>query len=314
MIYIIIPNYNGLNHLKTCFDSLRIQSYKEFKTVLVDNASSDESITFTKDNYPEVNIISLDKNYGFSKTVNSGIEFALKDENSKYVILLNNDTECKEDLIEQLLSGFKDDNTGSVACKMLSYYDHNIIDNAGLYMDIKDLPFLRGHYEKDKGQYDKSEFIFGACAGAGMYKKEVFEKLGLFDEDFFAYHEDMDFNIRMQLYGYKCYYNPNAVCYHKGSATSGNKSNFKIYLCEKNIYLLRIKNYPLKILMSNSIFFLYYGAKRFYRYFIDGSVSNVWAGIKGFFKGISQTKKILIKRKKLSRFQKVSFYDVKFMP
>lgn len=314
MISVVIPNYNGLVHLKTCFDSLRRQSIQNFEIILVDNNSADNSVGFTREKYPEVIVITLDKNYGFSKTVNEGIKYSLKDPNNKFIVLLNNDVECKEDFLEELVKGFSGNEAGAVACKMLRFDDRKVIDNTGLFMDVRSLPILRGQHEVDTGQYDKPEYIFGVCAGAGIYKREVFETIGFFDEDFFAYHEDMDFNLRMQLNGYKSFYNPNSVCYHKGSATSGNNSNFKIYLSEKNIYLLRLKNYPIKALISNSIYFGYFGLRRFASYLKHGSFSNVWNGFKGFAKGVFMSKKMLIKRKEIKKYQNVSFYDIKFLP
>jgi len=314
MISIIIPNFNGSVHLETCFDSLLRQSIRNFSIILVDNNSTDDSVKFTRTNYPDVKIIQLDHNFGFSKTVNDGIKYSMEDPDNRFIVLLNNDVECKEDFIEQMVKGFINKETGSVACKMLNFDDHKIIDNAGLFMDLKDLPLLRGYKESDTGQYDKPEYIFGACAGAGIYRREVFENIGLFDEDFFAYHEDMDFNIRMQYYGYKCYYNPKAVCYHKGSSTSGSNSNFKIFLCEKNILLLRLKNYPVNVLISHSFFFFYYGAKRYIRYYLDGNLSNISSALKGFLKGINQSVSTIKKRKELKKIQKVSFKDIKFFP
>jgi len=314
MISIVIPNYNGLSHLKTCFDSLKNQNFKNFSVILVDNNSNDDSICFTKNNYPDVKIISLNDNYGFSKAVNVGIEYSLKEKENMYVLLLNNDVECKKDFLNQMLDGFIHKDIGSVACKMLNFYNHKIIDNTGLFMDLKDLPLLRGYQETDTGQYDEKEYVFGACAGAGIYHRKVFKTIGIFDEDFFAYHEDMDFNLRLQLSGFKCFYNPEAVCYHKGSSTSGNKSDFKIYLCEKNIILLRLKNYPAKILFQYSIFNFYFGIKRFLRYFIDGSFSNFWSAVKGFTNGMLSSMKILKKRKELMKLQKISFGKIEFMP
>jgi len=243
----------------------------------------------------------IDQRKGFVKTKENG-EISL----GKQFVLL--------DILEELVKGFSGNEAGAVACKMLRFDDRKVIDNTGLFMDVRSLPILRGQHEVDTGQYDKPEYIFGVCAGAGIYKREVFETIGFFDEDFFAYHEDMDFNLRMQLNGYKSFYNPNSVCYHKGSATSGNNSNFKIYLSEKNIYLLRLKNYPIKALISNSIYFGYFGLRRFASYLKHGSFSNVWNGFKGFAKGVFMSKKMLIKRKEIKKYQNVSFYDIKFLP
>ena len=306
MIYIIIPNFNGLAHLELCYDSLRKQSYKEFRIVLVDNNSSDDSVKFTEEKYPEVKILKLDFNTGFSVAVNEGIKYSIGNPDCKYILLLNNDTECDEFFLHELQNGFKDKNTGSVACKMLNFYDRNIIDDAGDFIKRKGSPYARGFGETDTGQYDKEEFIFGACAGAAIYKREVFEKIGYFDEDFFAYYEDVDFSFRMQLSGYKCFYNPKAICFHKRGATTSSKSGFQTMLCEKNLIAIRIKNYPTSTLIKWFPYFFLIRFVRYYRFYRDHSAELFRSAVKGYFKGISEIPGSLRKRKNIERLKTVS--------
>lgn len=313
-VSVVIPNYNGLKFLEMCLESLKIQSYSVSEIIVVDNNSSDNSVNFIKHNYNYVKVIKLDKNFGFSKSVNEGIKLALTDENNSYIVLLNNDVECNKDFIKELVRGFESDIVGSVASKMLNYKTKNSFDNTGLFLNLKDTAYLRGYDELDHGQYDKREFVFGCCAGAGMYRREVFEKVGLFDEDFFAYNEDIDLDIRMQLNGYRCIYNPKSICYHIGSATSGNKSPFKIYLCEMNIVVLRVKNYPLRVIIRNLHYFLYYTAGRFYHYLFDDSVKCFFYGIAGLLAGMLKSPKYIMNRYKNNQFYTNSFYDIKFMP
>ncbi|HLT23978.1 MAG TPA: glycosyltransferase family 2 protein, partial [Ignavibacteria bacterium] len=160
MIYIVIPNWNGKDHLKECYDSLYGQTYKDFVVVLVDNNSSDDSIAFTKAHYPDVKVLQLDTNRGFAGGVNEGIRFSLNF-NPEYILLLNNDIECKEDFLSEMVKGFKTEDTGSAACKMLNYYNRMKIDDAGDFIKKKGSPYARGHAEIDQGQYDTEEFIFG---------------------------------------------------------------------------------------------------------------------------------------------------------
>lgn len=306
MIYIVIPNYNGLRHLKDCFDSLRKQTYKNFVTVLVDNNSADESVKFTNENYPEVVAIKLNMNTGFAKAVNEGIKYALKDKSIKYVVLLNNDVECDLSFLEELVKGVENNNADSAACKMINFYDRTKIDDAGDFIKRKGSPYARGHAETDSGQFDKPEFIFGPCAGAAIYKKEVFEKVGFFDEDFFAYYEDIDFSFRMQLMGLKCFYNPKSICYHKRGATSRDKIGFETMLCEKNLVAIRIKNYPLPLLLKYAPYFFLVRFRRYFFFWRDFSFKVFRMAVKGYCKGLLEIPKSLRKRAEIQRKKTVS--------
>ena len=306
MISVVIPNYNGESHLKECLESLYRQSYKDFKIYLVDNNSSDNSVAFTKRNFPDVEVLSLDSNTGFAKAVNTGIKNSLDNEKIEYIVLLNNDIKCDINFLNELLSGFKTKNTGSVTCKMLNYYNRDIIDDAGDFIKKKGSPYARGHSEKDIGQYDTEEFIWGACAGAAVYKREVFDKVGFFDEDFFAYYEDVDFNFRMQLAGYKCYYNPKAVCFHKRGETFKDKTGLETMLCEKNLVALRIKNYPINILLKWIPYFLVVRIRRYYGFIRNYSYKVFWSAVKGYLKGLTEIPKSLAKRRKIQRQMKVT--------
>jgi GT2 family glycosyltransferase len=306
MISIVIPTYNGYEHLKTCFDSLQKQTYKDFLIVLVDNNSSDSSVEFTKINYPDISIIREIKNTGFAKAVNDGIKFSLENENVSFILLLNNDIECNANFLNEMLAGFISEEVGSVACKMLNYYDREKIDAAGDFIKRIGSPYARGHSEYDSGQFDTPEFVFGACGGAAMYKKEVFERQGFFDEDFFAYYEDVDFDLRLQLAGYKCYYNPRAICFHKRGGTSGYTSGWQTKQCEKNLVLLRVKNYPLSLYFKLSPLFFIGRAKRYYGFLREGSYKLFFNALKGYSLGLLNIPKSLIKRRQIQKNKKVT--------
>ncbi len=306
MISIVIPNYNGVQHLKVCFESLRNQTCKDFRCVLVDNNSSDDSVQFTGEKYPEVEIIRLNYNTGFAKAVNEGIKHSLENESIKYILLLNNDIECDPNFLEEMLKGFKSEEVGSVACKMLNYFNRDLIDDAGDFIKKRGSPYPRGFGEKDNGEYDKEEFIFGACAGAAIYKREVFQDVGYFDEDFFAYYEDVDFNFRLQLFGYKCYYNPKAVCYHKRGATLIDKRQVQTMYCEKNLIAVRLKNYPLCLLIKWSPFFILVRIKRYLIFLIEQSPKLCWFAFKGYLKGLAEIPKSLSKRRIIQKQKRVT--------
>jgi len=240
---VIIPNWNGRDLLGTCLSSLRRQTYRDFEIIVADNGSSDDSIQFIESFYPEVRIIKLQANKGFCVAVNCGIKSA----RGKYVALLNNDTEADPAWLGELVKALKENtDVGFCASKMMNFFNRNLIDNAG------DMLCYYGHTvgrnETDTGQYDQPRYLFSACAGAAIYRREMFEKVGFFDEDFFAYYEDIDMGMRAQLRGYKCLYVPTAVVYHMIQATSSQIPAKRFIWMQRNIICVHLKNMPLKLL------------------------------------------------------------------
>lgn len=252
-VAVVIPNYNGYRYLETCFAALAKQTFTEFTTYFVDNGSQDESCAFLREHYPETKIIQLDDNYGFSRAVNEGI----RQSKEPYVILLNNDTEVFQDFVERLYEGIcKRKNAFACSAKLISYQERDKIDDAGNYYNMLGWAFARGK-GKPVSEFETSDRIFAACAGAAIYRREFLEKTGLFDEEHFAYLEDTDIGYRARLLGYENWYEPSAKVYHVGSGTSGSRYNlFKIrYSSRNNIYLI-YKNMPLLQLILNLPFLL----------------------------------------------------------
>ncbi len=291
-----------MQHLEVCFNSIRNQTFRDYEIILADNDSKDDSLIFTEKNYPEVKILKINYNSGFAKAVNEGIKIS----KGEYILLLNNDTEIQEDFLTEMMSGFKKEDTGSVACKMLNFYNRKIIDDAGDFIKLNGSPYARGNNIADTGQFDKEEYIFGACAGAAIYKKAVFYKVGFFDEDFFAYYEDVDMSFRMQIAGYKCYYNPKAVCFHKRGATTKSMTGFETMLCEKNLIAVRLKNYPFFTFLRCFPFFIIVRIKRYYLFLMRDSFTRFHFALKGFFKGLLEIPKSLRKRKDIQKSRVVS--------
>lgn len=247
---VIIVNWNGKKYLKDCLDSLRAQTHKDFKIIFVDNGSEDNSAGFVRENYPETEIIELEKNTGFCFGYNTGIKKALEDENIKYVIVLNNDTKLDEKYIEELISCAKRyPDAGSIQPKILNFYEPNKIDCAGILLSVDGVVMNRGYGEEDQGQYEKEEEIFGANATAALYSREALEKTQLrdgeyFDNDYFAYYEDADLAWRMRLAGYKSRYYQRAKLFHLHSATGSKISGLKACYLNRNRFFTLIKNYP----------------------------------------------------------------------
>ena len=191
-VLVIIVNWNGKEYLSGCLRSVFDQSYETFKVVLVDNGSTDDSIEFVKKNYPDVEVIPLDKNYGFAKANNTVMEAALKNKTIEYIALLNNDTKVEKKYLSELVKVMSSDNRiGICASKMLRMDDPHILDSTG-HIFIDGIIYDRGGNEYDRGQYDKQLDVAGACAGACLYRKEMLEEIGLFDESFGSYYEDAE--------------------------------------------------------------------------------------------------------------------------
>lgn len=229
-----------------CLRSLRRQTFRDFETVLVDSASTDGSVELVGESFPEIRTVSLRENRGFSGAVNAGIESS----EAEFVALLNNDTEQDPGWLSALVrSAERYPGAGLFASKLVDFGDRRRLDGAGDALRRSGLPYRLGHGELDRGQFEREEFVFGACAAAALYRRSVFEEIGLFDEDFFAYCEDGDLSFRAQLVGHRCLYVPDAVVYHVGGASTGGKrSATATRLGTRNGLLLLVKNLPTSLL------------------------------------------------------------------
>ncbi|MFE4712015.1 glycosyltransferase family 2 protein [Paenibacillus sp. NPDC056722] len=248
---IVIPNYNGRKFLEVCLRSLYEQketSEISFEVILVDNASTDLSVDFVRAEFPEIIVIELDRNYGFSRAVNEGMYVS----KGEFIILLNNDTEVDGNWLVSLYRHINQSKSAfSVSSNMIRFDERDIIDDAGDELTLFGWAFKRGDGKK-VSEFQGSGHIFSSCAGAAIYRKSILNEIGLFDEDFFAYLEDVDIGYRAKLYGYHNYYCQDAIVYHIGSGTSGSQYNdFKIKLSARNNVFLFYKNMPLFQLLIN---------------------------------------------------------------
>ncbi|MDD3277354.1 MAG: glycosyltransferase family 2 protein [Lachnospiraceae bacterium] len=247
-VTVVIPNYNGKQYLKSCLESLEQQTCEPSEIILVDNGSEDGSCDYIKAEFPGVHVVMLKENTGFCHAVNVGIQKA----ETPYVLLLNNDTEVKPDFIEQMVQGMeRHPRAFSGAAQMLQFQERSKIDDAGNYYNALGWAFARGKGKAATG-YEKEQRIFASCGGAAIYRKEILDQIGLFDELHFAYLEDIDIGYRGRIYGYENWYLPKAVVYHVGSGTSGSRYNlFKIrYSSRNNVYMI-YKNMPILQLILN---------------------------------------------------------------
>ena len=251
---VVIPNYNGIKYVVDCLNSLQALKEQElFEILVVDNGSQDGSLKLIREKFPQVQTVVLLENTGFCHAVNVGIG---KSE-TPFVILLNNDTVVLPGFVEALVGAIeKEERIFAVSSCMLQWQDHGKIDDAGDQYCVLGWAYARGK-GAPAASYNKAAFVFSACGGASIYRKSILEEIGLFDEEHFAYLEDMDISYRAAIYGYRCYYEPKARVLHAGSATSGSRYNaFKTRLSSANNVYLICKNMPLLQLLWNLPFLL----------------------------------------------------------
>ena len=238
---VIIPNYNGKHLLAGCLPALQRQTWpaERFETIVVDDASSDGSASFVAENFPDVRVVQLARNSGFIAACNAGVEAA----RGQVLVLLNNDTEAEPGWLQALVEGLlAHPAAGSAASKMLLFDQRDHLHTTGDMMGVDGIPRNRGVWERDDGQYDSQQQVFGACGGAAAYRREAWQQAGGFDRSLFMYMEDVDLAWRLQLLGWEAVYIPEARVYHKVSATGGGA--LASYYVGRNTILVIARNWP----------------------------------------------------------------------
>ncbi len=239
LVSVVIPNWNGAHHLPTCLDALRAQTYPRREIIVADNASTDGSRALLAERYPEVRLVALPDNRGFTGACNAGMRAA----GGTIIVLLNNDTEADPDWLSEVVAAFeRHPEAGIVASKMLLFDDRTRFHTAGDLYRVDGRLVNRGVWETDTGQYDREEYVFSACGGSAAYRRAMLDDIGLLDDDFFFSAEDMDLAWRAQLAGYRCVYVPRAVVYHRLAATGGGVT--ASYYDGRNMIWILIKDYP----------------------------------------------------------------------
>jgi GT2 family glycosyltransferase len=290
-IDIVIPTYNGKQFLETCLGSVFSQSFKPFQVTVVDNGSTDDTVEYVRNGFQDVRLIALDVNRGFGAAVNAGIAAGT----APLVFLLNNDTELEADCLAELAAAAAESDDDFFAPKMLSFHQRDILDGAGEGFLRGGVGYRLGTMERDGELYNRPRRVFGACAGAALYRRAMLERLGLFDEDFFAYLEDVDLNFRANRMGFTCRYVPAAKVFHIGSATSGSRINpFTVRLSTRNNFFLLLKNYPLSFFIRFLVPILIYQFFWFLFVIKKGQFGSYLSGAAGFIGNIGP---VLAKRK-----------------
>lgn len=298
---VVIPNWNGKHFLQPCLDSLKAQTHQSVEVIIVDNASSDGSQDYIKENYPDVILVELAENLGFTGACNIGMENAI----GNVISLLNNDTEVEPNWIEEILSAFERyPDVGMIASKMILFNQRDHIHTTGDFFTVDGRAGNRGVWEKDDGQYETEDYVFGACGGSSAYRKTMLDKIGLLDNDYFFLLEDVDLAWRAQLAGYKVLYVPTAIVYHHLSATGGGVT--ASFHDGRNSIWIIVKNLPSDLwrkygwLIAKRQFKIIYEALRAWR----GEAAR--ARLRGVAKGIITLPSALRKRKQIQAMKTVS--------
>jgi GT2 family glycosyltransferase len=239
---VIVPNWNGREWLPDCLASLEAQRLAPAQVVVVDNGSRDRSVEYLRAQHPDVRVLELERNTGFAYAVNRGIEAA----ETELVAVLNTDVVLEPDWLARMVPTVRaHQGAASVACKMLSLEDRGRVYDAGDVLRRDGACEQRGRFLLDDGRWDRPGEVFGACAGAAIYRRAAVLEAGGFDERYFAYLEDVDLALRLRMAGWSCRYEP-AVALHAGEGSSGPLPGGHQFLITRNTVLLVVKSFPLR--------------------------------------------------------------------
>lgn len=285
-ISIIIVNWNGLHHLKDCLPALSAQTVQPDEIIIVDNASQDGSLAYLKANYPEIELVELAENRGFSGGNIAGYEIATGD----YIVLLNNDTKALPDWLEQLVRCADDHPEVGIVAALMTDWDGQRVDTAGDGCSVTGRGF-KNHMNESTAQPLASGYVFSACAGAALYKRTMLAEVGFFDTRYFMNGEDTDLSFRAQLAGWRVFFCADSVVRHRISGSQGVYSDNAVYYSSRNHLWLYLKCMPASLLLKYSVsylthffisllFFAYRGqARAFLRGYRDAlrRAREVWA-------------------------------------
>jgi GT2 family glycosyltransferase len=307
-VAIIVLNWNGIDDTLRAVESLARQDYKDFSILVVDNGSTDTSVetlkTYQK-SHGDITVVYNPKNFGFTGGVNTGIEWALN-QPFDYVALFNNDAVAEKDWLTHLVNAIQPQEVGA-ATGLLLHADGKTIDTTGEQYSSWGLAFPRDRDKQARSAHPSGN-VFGATGGATLYKTEMLRDIGMFDEDFFAYFEDVDISFRAQLAGWKIVYTPDAVAYHKQGATSSKLPGFAVMQSFKNLPLVYIKNVPRKLLFPIGIRFYFA-----YWMMVGNAIlkRRGLAALRGVFVSIPLGFKKLPERQQIQKYKRVSTEYIK---
>lgn len=302
-VAVVVLNWNGIDDTLACLETLAQQTYSDYHIVVVDNGSKQSDVetlqNYQPDHADSIDIIYNPRNLGFAGGVNTGIRWAMKHD-YEYVALFNNDAKADPEWLTYLVDAIQPKEIG-IATGLLLHEDGKTIDSTGDFYSEWGLPFPRNRGEHTVFA-NTDGFVFGASGGATLYKTKLFEDIGLFDDDLFAYYEDADISFRAQLAGWKVIYTSSAVAYHKQGATSSKIPGFTIYQTFKNLPIVFIKNVPAGLRV-------YIGARFYLAYFLilANAIAHGNGGpaLKGYFKHLVFLPRKFKERAEIQRHKRV---------
>lgn len=269
---VVIPNWNGKHLLPIVLNSLAAQSDQDFEIVVVDSGSHDGSVEYLREGWPTVRVIALERNGGFSAAVNPGLQAAHGD----YVALVNNDVELDPQWIESMVAALASEpRVASAVGKIVDFTQRDLIQEMGAEFAWDGFPRQRGRGDSDLGQFDEPAEVFSVCAGAALYRTSAIRHVGLFDEAYFAYLEDVDWGFRARRLGYRALYTPAATAFHIGSATTKGAALPTSKLHARNNLYLIAKNYPISVILLAAPVYLVPQVRLLARALRDGWVRQI---------------------------------------
>ena len=302
---VTLANYNGRALLEEMLSSLEHQTLAPASIVVVDDCSEDDSVAYLRANWPRVRVVALPVRSGVTAALNACLAAA----ETELVGLFNNDMALEPRCLEELVAEIeRHPQIGSVTPKMLDFAERSVLDGAGDALSWRGGGRRRGHGERDVGQFELAEEVFGPCGGAAVYRRSALASVGGFDEAYFAYYEDIDWAFRAQLLGFRCRYVPSAVLYHRGSATLGRgMSDFNGYHLWRNPVWLIVKCYPAGALLRHAPSLLRGQLGNLYTALRAGRLRTWFRAMRDALAGMPAA---LVKRREIQRSRAISLAEL----
>lgn len=304
-IDVVIPTHNGWTYLEHCLQALNHQTFKDFRIIVADDASTDGTAHRFGDAHPSITLLQLPQNVGLAAAVNRALELS----NSELVVLLNNDTEAEPDWLTNLVDVLdRHPKCAAVTSKLLLFDRREVFHSAGDTYSTSGRPGNRGVWQRDEGQFDNEEEVFGACAGAALYRRSALDDAAridgsVLDEDFFMYCEDVDLSWRLRLLGGTIVYAPGAVIYHHLSATGGGR--LASYYVARNIISVVVKDVPTPVLVRNAVRITVTQIQELLRAIVHAREPAARAQIRGTLAGVAAIPSNLRKRHRIQQARRV---------
>ena len=302
-ITVVVLNWNGREFVGRALEALRCQTFRDFKVVVVDNGSTDGSVGYIRQTFPEVDLVALPSNLGFCAANN----IALKRVRGEYAALLNNDAVPAPQWLSELSNALDSHpEAGFAASKIVCLDDPKTIDRAGDSYTVAGAGVLKGRGMPSE-DFDEPKPVFGACAAAALYRMDMLRDVGLFDESFFLIYEDVDLSFRAQLAGYKCIYEPKAEVSHMVSRSIERDSETSVYFGHRNLEWVYVKNMPASLVPATIGLHLLYNAASFAYFSMKGKAR---AFVRAKIDAISGLSQALEKRERIQKSKRVGDWHI----